>query len=301
MLKRLPYFLAVASEQHFGRAAHKLNISQPPLSQQIRKFEEELGVTLFRRTTRNVELTEAGEFFFQRIQPLLKELDGVVEATRALHRDGKEEIRFGAVATAAYSIFPRLLKLLKEKFPQASFHLAQASAAAIKQAIVDKRIDLGIVRDTGDPAFRSKIVAYEPLFVGFPLEHPLGQCPDVSMRELRAEKFIMWDRNGASAMATQTQRLFARHGIDPDVAQRSSQFFVMLSLVGQGWGIALVPETVARLGHPGVAFRQLRDPDAYSEVALIWHPHTTSRLTQRFADEVAQAPCPLDQPVGEPA
>jgi len=241
MLKRLPYFLAVASERHFGRAAQKLNISQPPLSQQIRKIEEELGVTLFRRTTRNVELTEAGKFFFQRIQPILKEFDNVVEATRVLHRDKKEEIRFGAVATAAYSIFPRLLKLLKEKFPQASFQLTQANAAELKEAVLDKRIDLAIVRGAGEPTFRSKIVAYEPLFASFPLEHPLAHCPDISLRDLRSEKFIMWDHNGASAMAAQTQGLFARHGFRPDVARCSAQFFVMLSLVGQGDGVASSP------------------------------------------------------------
>lgn len=289
MLKRLPYFLAVASEQHFGRAAHKLNISQPPLSQQIRKLEEELGVTLFRRTTRTVELTEAGEFFFQRIQPILKEIDSTIDTARALHRDGLGEIRFGAVATATYSIFPRLLALLKEKFPQATFHLAQASAVALKQAILDKQIDLGIVRSAGDSSFQSKIVAYEPLFASLPLDHPLALCQDVSMQDLKEEKFVMWDNNGASAMATQVHRLCLRHGLEPEVTHRSSQFFVLVSLVAQGWGIAIVPETVVRLGQPGVAFRRIRDPDAYSEVSLIWHPQSTLRLTQRFVEQVEEA------------
>jgi len=294
MLKRLPYFLAVASERHFGRAAHKLHISQPPLSQQIRKLEEELGVTLFRRTTRSVELTEAGEFFLRRIQPILKEFDGVIDATRALHRDALGEIRFGVVATATYSIFPRLLDLLKEKFPRATFHLAQANAVVVKQAILDKQIDLGIVRSAGDLSFRSKIVAYEPLFAGLPLNHPLAQCQDVSMQDLKAEKFVMWDSNGASAMATQIHRLCLRHGLEPQVTHRSSQFFVMVSLVAQGWGVAIVPETVARLGQPEVAFRRIRNPDAYSEVSLIWHPQSTLRLTQRFVEQVEEAHRPAN-------
>ncbi|MDX3904342.1 MAG: LysR substrate-binding domain-containing protein [Pigmentiphaga sp.] len=298
MFKRLPYFLAVASEQHFGRAAQKLHMSQPPLSQQIRRFEEELGVTLFKRTTRNVELTEAGEFLLRRIEPILKEIDGIIDSTRAVHCGSLGELRFGVIATATYSIFPRLLALLRERLPQATFRLSQLSAAVLKQAVLANQIDLGIVRGAGDPSFRSKIVAYEPLFAGLPLGHVLASSQEVSMQDLKRERFVMWDNNGASAMAAQIHRLCVSHGFEPEVTHRSPQFLAMVSLVAQGCGIAIVPEAVARLGQPGVAFKRISNPDAYSEVSLIWHPQSASRLTQRFVEQVDEARRPTSPALG---
>jgi DNA-binding transcriptional LysR family regulator len=187
-LRHLHYFIAVAEELHFSRAAERLCISQPPLSQQIRDLEEELGVKLFERTKRHVHLTEAGKVFLDRSYLLLAQLEQAIAATQRIGRGEVGQLAIGFVDSAMYTSLPEMLKGFREQFPAVELRLQEMTTAQQIQALYDKQIDVGIVRSAiSEPSLSVECLLPESLVLALPENHPLSAQTQVSLSALADE------------------------------------------------------------------------------------------------------------------
>lgn len=282
MNSRIRYFVTVAEERHFGRAAEKLHMSQPPLSQQIQLLEKELGVQLLTRTTRRVELTEAGEILYEGAKRAVDQLDQAILHAQRVQRGEAGRLRVGFVSTAAFQLLSDVLRAFRERHPQASlelFHLTSAQQAAAFEA---RTIDVGFLREPPGGDIEVEVIDREPLLVALPAAHALAKRTSVAVRALRHEPFVMWDRQQTPGIAETITELCRRHGFRPTIALEVTNPPAMLSLVSGGVGVAIVPLSATHLRPEAVAFRPLDDKSAYSPMALAWRSDNARELLPRF-------------------
>ena len=283
MNNRIRYFVAVAEARHFARAAEKLHMSQPPLSQQIQLLEKQLGIQLLTRTTRRVELTEAGQILYEGAKRALDQLDQAILHAQRAQRGEAGLLRVGFVSTAAFQLLSEVLRAFRRRYPQATlelFHLTSAQQAAAFEA---RTIDVGFLREPppgGD--IEVEVIDREPLFVALPATHALAKRKSISVRALRNEPFVMWDRHQTPGIAQTILELCARHGFHPNIALEVTNPPAMLSLVAGGVGVAIVPVSAMRLRPEAVMFRPLDDRTAYSPMALAWRSDNTRELLPHF-------------------
>ncbi|MBW4640660.1 MAG: LysR family transcriptional regulator [Gloeocapsa sp. UFS-A4-WI-NPMV-4B04] len=192
-LRHLHYFIAVAEELHFSRAAERLHISQPPLSQQIRDLEDELGVKLFERTKRQVHLTEAGKVFLERSYGVLAQLEHAIAVTQQIGRGEVGRLAIGFVDSATYTLLPEILRVFREQFPAVELRLHELTTTQQIQALYDKQVDVGIVRSAiSEPGLSVECLLPELLVLALPETHPLSAQTQVSLSTLAAELFILF-------------------------------------------------------------------------------------------------------------
>jgi len=285
---RLRYFLAVAETRHFGRAAERLGIKQPPLSQQIRLLEGQLGLRLFTRSTRRVELTEAGGILLDAVKRADAQIEEAVTHARRIEAGEAGLLRVGFVSTTASGLLSRVLRAFRERYPQAKlelFHLTSAQQAA---AFESRSIDVGFLRAPPAGDIEIEVIAREPLWVALPEQHRLAGRKSLVVSLLKREAFVMWDRQQTAGIAQTILGLCARHGFQPSIALEVTNPPAMLSLIAGGVGIGIVPASAMRLRPDGVVFRALRDKHADSPVALAWRRDDTPALLPRFVELVRE-------------
>jgi DNA-binding transcriptional LysR family regulator len=285
-LRQLRYFLAVAQELHFGRAAERAHIEQSPLSRQIRQLEAELGVTLFLRNKHRVELTDAGRALLPEAQAIL---DATEHARRAVLR--AEEGMIGRLTIAytnlaMYSAFPRILAEYRRQYPQVEVELRDSVLTPAQiDALVERRVDIGVLRP---PVQQKEIglltVAHERLIAALPAGHPLAECDRVAMRDLAQENFISFDRRLNSALQTLVLRMCQDAGFQPHIYQAVGDIPSMLALVSAGMGVALVPSLARNMGLKGIRFRPIQGGGPPLEVALAWNTEVGSRIRDGFIE-----------------
>jgi DNA-binding transcriptional LysR family regulator len=277
-LRHLRYFAAVAETRHFGRAAERLHLAQPALSQSVRQLESELGVSLFTRTTRQVQLTPAGEFLFREAQRVL---DAVEDSARGVRRiaDGRLGlIRIAFTGTAAFTQLPRIARLIKTELPGVSLEIhADLLTPDQVDRLDDGRLDIGVLRP---PVSRDGVtvrtIARERLVVALQTDHRLVEEPDLAMADLRAEPFVMY-ADSRSAVNDAVLRSCRDAGFTPHREHDAPGTAVLLALVAAGLGVALAPESVQASPLRGVVFRDV--PDAVTiDLALAWRSEETSAL-----------------------
>jgi len=259
-LRHLRYFRAVAEELHFGRAADRLHIAQPPLSQQIRQLERELGVDLLVRSTRRVDLTPAGEAYLLRAVAIL---DAVDDAGRQAQRvaDGSEgRLSIGCVGSATYSLLPRLVRALREALPGVDVSVrGEMLAPAQITALLAGEIDLALLRPTVEqPGVRTETLRRDRLIVALPDSHRLADRDAVEVGELRDEEFVAHAGRGRSVMHSLLNAVCADAGFVPRVRHDVQETSTLVTLVAAGLGVAIVPEPTAALDIAGVCYRPLR-------------------------------------------
>jgi DNA-binding transcriptional LysR family regulator len=279
---RIRYFVAVAEERHFGRAAEKLHMSQPPLSQQIQLLEKELGTQLLTRTTRRVELTEAGVILYEGAKRALDQLEQAILHAQRVQRGEAGLLRVGFVSTAAFQLLSDVLRAFRQRYPQATlelFHLTSAQQAAAFEA---RTIDVGFLREPPGGNVMVEVIDKDPLVVALPVTHPLAKRTSVPMRALKDQPFVMWDRQQTAGIAQTILDLCTRHGFHPIIALEVTNPPAMLSLVAGGVGIAIVPLSATHLRSEAVVFRPVDDKNAYSPMALAWRNDNTRELLPRF-------------------
>lgn len=279
---RIRYFVAVAEERHFGRAAEKLHMSQPPLSQQIQLLEKELGTQLFTRTTRRVELTEAGEILYEGAKRALDQLEQAILHAQRVQRGEAGLLRVGFVSTAAFQLLSDVLRAFRQRYPQATlelFHLTSAQQAAAFEA---RTIDVGFLREPPGGEVEVEIIDKDPLVVALPATHPLARRTSVPVRLLKDQPFVIWDRQQTAGIAQTILDLCTRHGFLPIIALEVTNPPAMLSLVAGGVGVAIVPRSATHLRPEAVVFRPLDDKNAYSPMALAWRSDNTRELLPGF-------------------
>ena len=292
-LRRLEYFVAVAEELHFGRAAEKLGIAQPPLSQQIRKLEAEFGARLFDRSRRSVALTEAGAALLPEARRLLALSSSVATIPRDIQEGRAGRLRLGFIGSAGYRLVPALLRHSRKRLPSVTFELSELPTVDQLVRIEDGTLDLGLVRP---PVFRDSVrtasVWSEPFVAALPADHRLAELEAVDTSQLRDEAFVIFPRGRGPGLFETILRLCEGHGFTPRVAQEAVQMQTIVGLVGAGLGVSIVPASVQDFRLPGVVYRPLKQTEAQSTVALVWNAELTSTARDHFLEIAARHTLP---------
>ena len=282
-LRHLRSFLAVAEELHFRRAAARLHISQPPLSQQIRRLEDELGARLFRRTKRRVELTPAGQAFLTEARQTLAQADRAVRAAQRAERGELGELVVGYVTSASYEPLPDVIRGFRKHFPDVDLRLQNLRSVQQREALVDKRIDVGFVRpEVADPCLGYEAIWRESVVVALPGNHPLARRSILDALHLAGELFVVVAPDDASAFYDQVVAFCRRAGFIPRVAGRVPDVQAAIALVAAGLGIGFVPAAVQGFKRKGVVYRPLRPHTFTMEMGLAWRRDDDSVLVQQF-------------------
>ena len=268
-LRHLRSFVAVAEELHFSRAARRLHIEQPALSQQIRQLERELGATLFERTTRRVALTVPGRVLLDHARRVLGGVQRGVSDTRRAARGELGWMVIGFVDSAAYTLLPPILRELRRQAPDLALDLRELSTEAQLAGLLDD-IDVGIVRDAGsiDGLIITPLLT-EPLVVAVPAAHPLAARPTLSLAELSTERFVSFPRDHVPHIHDRLVEICrAVGGFQMHVAHHALQYPTILGLVAADYGVALVPTSLQTFQHPGVVFVEVADEAVDSHLAI---------------------------------
>ena len=283
-LRQLRQFVAVAEHLHFGRAAEALHISQPPLSRSIQDLEAKLGVRLFERSRRKVELTAAGAWYLEEARQVLARLDRASRGVAELAAGGAGALRIGFVTIADYSVLPGLLSAFKAADPGVSMSLRELVTEAQLDALGAGDLDLGFVLPPL-PSREVESIAMnrESLVVALPERHALArEHGPLGVRAIADEPFVMVPANLARGLSDVVLGLCARAGFAPRVAQEAVQMQTVVSLVSSGLGVAIVPASLLNLRRSGVVYRAVRDPHPKIELRLAWRRDSHSAALGRF-------------------
>ncbi|MET8830356.1 LysR substrate-binding domain-containing protein [Streptomyces sp. NPDC004610] len=272
-LEQLAGFVAVAEEGHFGRAAARLHMTQPPLSRRVQALEQQLGVDLLDRSRRGVRLTAAGHSLLADARRILGLAERSVHSARRAMAGETGTLTFGFTASSGYVHLETVLGIARTRLPGVHLVLREMVTSAQRAALLAGDLDTGLVRPpVASPELTRRPFAREPLLAALPAAHPLATRdtpPDV--RDLHGEPFLMYDPDEARYFHDLLDRLFERTGTAPVHVQYASQVHTLLALVGAGLGVCLVPEAARRLGPAGVVFRPLTGTGATrAELQLAW-------------------------------
>jgi DNA-binding transcriptional LysR family regulator len=297
-LRHLRYFVAVAEELSFTRAARNLNIAQPPLSQQIRDLEGQLGVSLFLRTHHHVELTAAGRQFLRDARDILLRADDAVTTVRRAAQGEEGELRLGFVSTAMYSdAVPQMVRDFRSRHPAVALHLEQLSTVQQVQALVSGRIDAGFLRPpVAEPRLVLRTVVREALLLALPLGHPLARRRRVKLRSAAEERWVMISREMGAGYFQQTFELCLEAGFTPRVSMEVGEIQTVVGLVAAGFGVALVPASITALQHRGAVYVPLSSPRGSVEICVAYLRNPHSPVFQHFLRRVTVAGRPNGLP-----
>ena len=271
-LRHLRYFIAVAEELHFGRAAKKLHISQPPLSMQIRALENELGVTLLNRTQRSVALTQAGNALLGEARHILACVGQAVLTTRRASRGEIGELAIGFISVADYNVLPVVLREFRRAFPLVNLTLRESTSDAQLRDLAAGRIDVGFVLPPiNEPSLESVPILREPLIAALPEKHPLARRRGkLALEKLKDAPFILFPRPYAPGLYDDVVSCCKAAGFSPRVEQEAIQMQTIVSLVSAELGVALIPASLTNLRRTGVTYKSLRGGSPLTEVRLVW-------------------------------
>jgi DNA-binding transcriptional LysR family regulator len=281
---QLRCFAAVAEELHFGRAAARLNMTQPPLSRQIQVLERILDVQLLERTSRSVRLTAAGRSFLPEAQRILRLAETATHLTRQVAAGRAGVLKLGFTAASAYDFLPRLITALRRALPDVTLSLREMVSKDQIEELLAGRIDAALVRP---PVTHPELIAIralaEPLKIALPADNPLAARNELAPRDLGSEPLIAYAPNEARYFHDLVQDLFAEAEIQPRIVQQLTQIHAILALVRAGLGIALVPAAAERLRFEGVVFRPLALPAPRpAELLLAWRRAADDPLIARL-------------------
>lgn len=259
-LRLLRYFLAVADELHFGRAARRLHIAQPPLSQQIKLLEQTLGFDLFERTSRRVALTPAGEMMVAVARRCFADLEHGITAAR-LQAEGKRVLRIGYVVTAIITFLPAIVRAFRAQHPDAHLQLFELSSSVQVQALCTGNLDVAIVTDpVPDPFISRHVLLRDPLVLVLPSNRRFARNNRARLAELAAEPFLLFPRAQTPSLWDHIMKACAQYGFVPRVQQEAMSWQAILGMVAAGMGITVAPASAMQHHVPGITSRRLRAP-----------------------------------------
>ncbi|MHA5053685.1 LysR substrate-binding domain-containing protein [Streptomyces sp. SD15] len=287
-LRHLRYFVAVAEECHFGRAADRLHMAQSPLSQAIRQLEAELGVELLHRTTRRVDLTDAGRAYLARARAILADVDEAAHEVRRVAAGAVGHLAIGCVGSATYSLLPALSRRLATELPGVDFAFRGEMLVPDQvEALRSGEIDIALLRPpVADPSLTVTLLRRDRLVVALPADHPLAQRKQVRVADLARSDFIVHSADRRSVMYGVVLGLLRDAGIDPHIRHEVGETSTLVTLVAGGLGVAVVPEPVTALALAGVAYRPLVRPAVTVDLAVAHRSDRTEPHLGRTIDVI---------------
>lgn len=269
-LRHLRYFVAVAEEQSFTRAAARLRVAQPPLSRQIQDLETELGVVLIERGTRPSRLTEAGRVLYEQAVQVLDRVAEMRAIARRMTATRHNRFSFGFVASTLYGHLPAVLRDFRAARPDTEITVLELTSIEQAAALKEGRIDVGFGRlPFDDPAITRRLLRNETMVVALPTGHALLDCPGpLLLPDLLDDPLILYPKSPRPSYADQVIAAYRRRGLRPAAVLEVQELQTALGLVAAGLGVCLVPAAVARLQREGVAYRALDDPEAISPIIM---------------------------------
>lgn len=288
-LRHLRYFVAVAEELNFTRAAERLHIAQPPLSTQIRLLEEELGAQLFERDKRRVYLTQAGREMLERARAILAAAEQAKDAVRRTASGETGELRLGYVPSAMFTeVLPGVIRRFQKRYPRVRLHLHEVPSIEQLYALHNRELDVGILRrpDMAIPAgVRLEEWYQAPLVAALPKAHRLAARDELRIADLKDEPLILFPRQSGIGLYWRVVDLCVKAKFRPRIARETRDYAVMIGLVSAGVGIALVPSDTQCIGLKGVTYRPVQGKDAVSAMQIAYRPdhgdeHVTNLLEE---------------------
>lgn len=269
-LRHLRYFVTVAQERSFTRAAERLHVAQPPLSRQIQQLEEELGLTLLDRESRPLRTTEAGRLFFEQASQILERVEGVKVMMKRLKETGRPRFVIGFAASTIYAALPNLIRRFRAAAPEVELSLVEMVSIEQIAALKEGRIDVGFGRIRfNDPAVRRDVLREEQLVAALPLSHPLLATPGpLTLASLAPEPLIIYPRDPRPSYADQVISLFHDRGLEPNIIHEARELQSAVGLVAAELGYAIVPTSVQRLRRDDITYRDLADPGTTSPIIM---------------------------------
>jgi len=284
-LRHLRYFIAVADELHFGRAAARVHIAQPAVSRQIRTLEQEIGLNLFERDRRRVALTAAGAAFLEEARSILEHLERAVVTAHRAARGEIGSLRIGYVPAVVHTGLPEILRAFRKRFPRVEVRLQEMNPAIQVEALLAERVDVGFVRGPIDePALASTTVLKEPLVGVLPSGHRLRSHKRLGLAMLAKDPFVFQARSRGPGSHDDILTVCRRAGFSPQIVQEGS-FTDLLSLVASGAGVAIVPASLQAIRRAGVLFRPLRERPM-TQLDMVWRKDAAMPVLREFLEHV---------------
>ncbi|WP_067930441.1 LysR family transcriptional regulator [Alicyclobacillus kakegawensis] len=288
-LRHLEYFLAVAEERHFGRAAQRLCMTQPPLSQQIRQLEREVGAPLFLRGHRGVELTAAGQVMVEEARKVIAAARHALESARRAGRGEIGRLSVGFVGSATYDILPAVLREYSARHPGVAVSLFELSTPDQEQALSRGVIDVGLVRPPlGSRGLVVEVVQESDCVLAVPRQHALAQAPLIRLSDLKDVALVALARSTWEGLYDAVIGLCRDAGFSPAIRQEAKEFQTVIGLVAGGLGVAFVPRSARNLHAREVIYRELSGPAPRAAMGLAWRRGDESPSVRAFI-EVARA------------
>ena len=295
-LRQLRYFVALAEELHFGRAARRVHVSQPPLSQQIRALEEELGARLFDRTSRRVLLTPEGEAFLEDVRGVLRGLEEAVDRVRGVAQGERGRLRVGFVGSAVSTRFPAGVAAFRERHPAVRLELRESGTLVQRRAIAEGRLDVGLFRNLGETPddLTTEPFLHDSYILALPERHPLARRDSVNLADLRDVPLVMYPRPVFPAAYDAIIEACRSVGFSPRIGQEAVSIGTQKALVAAGTGVAIVPGATRREPREGVAYRTIIGPLPDIRLDLAWRKGRDDALLRAFLDAVRPFGVALD-------
>jgi DNA-binding transcriptional LysR family regulator len=292
-LRHLRYFVAVAEELHFTRAAARLHIGQPPLSQQIQALEEEVGATLLDRSRRWVRLTEAGKLFLEDARRILALSENAAETARRAERGEVGELRIGFTYSTPFTgIFASVINTYRKQFPHVALSLKEMSTIHQIQALNERALDIGFVRPPNveiPAAVQLTTLRYDPLMLVLPANHPLVHKTTVTAKELVHEYFVMFLQSAGTGTYPQIVRLCRDAGFEPKIAMEAREASTIIGLVAAGCGITILPESFKCIRIKGVRYRSLSGANTQMQLMVATRVNESTPQIESFLHLVSPA------------
>lgn len=293
-LRHLRYFVAVAEELHFKRAAERLQISQQPLSVQIRRLEDELGVTLFERTTRSVKLTQAGYVFLKKAKETLQLVEEAVQVAQEAERGERGKIAVGYISTTLYNILPLIMRTFRETYPNVEVDLQELCFPDLQQLVVEGVLDVALI---ATHSYNNSFIQHhklnyltlcrEPFVVIMPKNHDLAKLTEIPFRALNNLPFIQFSVEEKRQAHDEIVSFFHHHGLSLNAVQEVASEQAQIGMVATGIGVSIVSESVAKSRQSDVVYRRLIEPSVEVDFNLIWQREAPTTHIERFI-QVAQ-------------
>ncbi|ALI03715.1 LysR family transcriptional regulator [Pseudomonas sp. FW306-02-F02-AA] len=294
-LRKLRYFLTVAEELHFGRAALRLHLAQPPLTRQISALESELGFRLFDRTSRTVTLTAQGRHFLPYARAVLEQANLTEVIAGKLAAGSAGQLALGYASSIALSdLFSQTIQAFAQRFPEVQLTLVESASGSLYSQVVDGRIDIGMSRlqpESGQTDVQVLSLGGEPLVAALSSDNPLASQDKVTLAQLSAHPLILFPADYGSGLNESIEHLYRHNGLPIRPGPSGRQITSIIALVAAGQGVALVPQCTKTLAKKGVTYRPLADPEACAQLLILTRTQGRTLLVEAFlgvVDELLQ-------------